>query len=89
MNRWYLRNLKRLQEANIPLNIEGISTDISLQSFELIEKDVIRTFPYEKGFDRKILTELLIKFESLEPKIGYVQGMNYLMAALLFHAGSE
>jgi len=56
-----------------------------------IKKDVERTFQTNAYFrDREVqraLGRLLLAYAHYEPQIGYVQGMNFIAAALLYHAG--
>ena len=56
-----------------------------------IHKDSIRTFPKSKFFQKiddgnAILERILINFSKYDPKIGYVQGMNFIAASLLYHS---
>lgn len=54
-----------------------------------IELDLTRTFPENSYFSSdlgaEVLNRALNKFANLMPNPGYVQGMNYIMAALLWH----
>lgn len=54
-----------------------------------IELDLKRTFPDEAYFNGKIgengLRRVLTAFCKYDPNLGYVQGMNYIVAALLWH----
>jgi len=56
-----------------------------------IKKDVERTFQTSAYFrDREVqraLGRVLLAYAQYEPQIGYVQGMNFIAAALLYHAG--
>jgi len=55
------------------------------------KKDIARTFPGNKYFTEetgalKSLERVLNAFANYEPGIGYVQGMNFIAASLLYHA---
>jgi len=56
-----------------------------------IEKDIYRTNPDWKYLNQeigggKILGRILITFSKYDPIMGYVQGMNFIAASLLYHA---
>ena len=56
------------------------------KDIEQIEKDVYRTFVYEKDKTEKniyILRQLLIALNNLNENIGYCQGLNFLVAFIL------
>lgn len=76
----------------------------SLQYKELLElaeeasstmrKDLSRTFPAAKFFvnggeGQEQLKRILTAYAVYDSKVGYVQGMNFIAAALLFHASEE
>lgn len=75
--------------SDIPL-AKGVSE-------EVIQKDITRTFPNHPFFETSqyglygqyALYRVLCKFSSLYPKIGYCQGMNYIIGFLLMISGSK
>ena len=75
-------------KSQIP-GLDSKSSDI-LQ----IKRDLNRSFPncpyYAKDSAGQIILErLLISICKYDPKIGYVQGMNYVMGSLLYHCSEE
>lgn len=75
--------------SEIPI-IKNVSEDVIL-------KDINRTFPNHPFFDQAqfglfgqyALYRVLGKFSSMYPKVGYCQGMNYIVGFLLMISGSE
>lgn len=58
----------------------------------MISMDVGRTFPdtpFFKGSGQKHLERVLRAYAVFDPAVGYVQGMNFLAAALLYHSTAE
>lgn len=58
---------------------------------EQVKKDLGRTFPLrryfcDRGAGQRALERILVTFAKYDPRVGYVQGMNFLAGALLFHA---
>ena len=85
-------------QAKIPENSEQLylnllkvhyDKEILINSKRQIELDIPRTFshnPYfSKGEGCIFLQRLLYAFIKYNPKLGYVQGMNYIAASLLYH----
>lgn len=71
------------------IKLENTENDINQ-----IQRDLGRTFPGcpfydENGPGQKILERILISLCKYDPKIGYVQGMNFIVGALLFHCSEE
>ena len=74
--------------SEIPI-IKNVSEDVIL-------KDINRTFPNHPFFDQAqyglygqyALYRVLGKFSSMYPKVGYCQGMNYIVGFLLMVSGS-
>ena len=63
-----------------------ISLKKNSKDIEQIEKDIYRTFVYEEDkTEKKIsaLRELLLALNNLNEKIGYVQGINFIVALIL------
>lgn len=56
---------------------------------EAIEKDLDRTVPAMKGEKKESLRRVLRALASFLHEIGYVQGLNYVAATLLYHVSSE
>lgn len=59
-----------------------------------IKRDLGRTFPkceyFAEGREGQPLMErILATFSKYDPKIGYVQGMNFIVGALLYHCSEE
>lgn len=54
-----------------------------------IDKDLDRTFPYDKSFSRLQLKEILLAYSYRNPNIGYCQGLNFVVALLLSFGFSE
>ena len=58
-------------------------------SVRQIELDLKRTYPDEDYFNTKegenSLRRVLVAYCKYDPNLGYVQGMNYIVAALLWH----
>jgi len=51
-----------------------------------IEKDITRTYGLAAFLDRAVLRRILTVWSIFDPKVGYVQGMNFIVGSLLFHA---
>lgn len=74
---------------NIPLDRQMIDS--------VIIKDVHRTFPEHKYFDKKFfgyygqyaLLRVLAKFSSAYPDVGYCQGMNFVVGFMLIVSGGN
>ena len=56
---------------------------------EAIEKDLDRTLPAMKGEKKDALRRILRALASFQHEIGYVQGLNYVAATLLYHVHCE
>jgi len=59
-----------------------------------IKRDLNRTFPHCEFFTepengQELLERVLMTFTKYDPKIGYVQGMNFIVGALLYHSCEE
>lgn len=59
-----------------------------------IKRDLNRTFPHsmfysDPGPGQEQLERILVTFLKYDPKIGYVQGMNFIVGALLYHCAEE
>ena len=54
-----------------------------------IEKDLDRTVPAMRGENKESLRRVLHAVAAFSSEIGYVQGLNYLAATLLYHVQSE
>jgi len=57
-----------------------------------VEKDLPRTQPYHQTFQMQeyqdSLREVLLGYARIDPEVGYVQGMNFIAAGLVYHARS-
>ncbi|CAG9315019.1 unnamed protein product [Blepharisma stoltei] len=80
-------NGKELYTTLIQISLETPSLNSSVRQIEL---DANRTFPeneYFTGGDGKVvLKRLLTAFSKYNQTIGYVQGMNFIAATLLWHS---
>ena len=59
-----------------------------------LRKDLNRTFPGSKFFSSESdgqtqLQHILHAYSCYDPKVGYVQGMNFIAGSLLYHASEE
>jgi hypothetical protein len=70
-----------------------LDTPVDCRNFEMsrhqIELDLMRTYPdeaYFSGTGKGALRRVLIAFAKYDPSLGYVQGMNFIAAALLWHS---
>ncbi|CAG9331521.1 unnamed protein product [Blepharisma stoltei] len=68
------------------IQLEGPNFNHSRQQIDL---DVQRTFPdvdyFSHGIGRPVLRRVLLAFAKYNPNLGYVQGMNFIVAVLLWH----
>ena len=80
--RWEVWKAALSFELNVPENM-----NINPEFLSLIEKDVERTFPFHPFFNEpqniSSLKNVLIGVASLNPELGYCQGMNYVAGILL------
>lgn len=53
------------------------------KSVKQIEKDLNRTFPGDKSFNKQELKDILITYSYRNPNVGYCQGLNFIVALLL------
>jgi len=86
-----------LSKCGPPRNADEIYQDLLESNFETpqylasvkqIELDLNRTFPDENYFSNKskgkeALRRVLLAFSKYDHVLGYVQGMNFIVAALL------
>jgi Rab-GTPase-TBC domain len=90
---WRVAQWEKL--SDFPADGEKIYSELieiqkTAQSSEIhqIDLDLDRTFPYIKYFDDKrklALRRILVCISLYEPLVGYVQGMNFLVGAILWH----
>ncbi len=64
------------------------------QDWVQIQRDLNRSFPNcplfaENKAGQRQLERVLMTFTKYDPKIGYVQGMNFIVGALLYHCSEE
>jgi Rab-GTPase-TBC domain len=96
------RAKKWCELANLPENSEAFylnllkinfDKEVLSQSNRQIELDIPRTFSdytyFAKGSGIVILQRILYAFIKYNPKLGYVQGMNYIAASLLYHCSES
>ena len=63
--------------------------DRSHATIKQIDKDIERTFPNDKGFDKVQLRNILEAYATRNPNVGYCQGINFIVAVLLKCGFSE
>ena len=67
-----------------------LETDQFADSIKQIDLDLARTYPdepyFSKGSGQIALRRCLLAFSKYDMKLGYVQGMNFIMASLLWHS---
>lgn len=71
-----------------------VSDSSFLASWNLIQLDSLRTFPEEPYFEEnspgcQALKNVLSTFVKYDPMLGYVQGMNFITASLIWHSTEE
>jgi len=81
----------RAEETYNSLLLATVETKDHRDNLHQIELDLSRTYPDEPYFEtagegRRVLKRLLTAFSNYDPGMGYVQGMNFIAAALLWHA---
>ncbi|OMJ84266.1 hypothetical protein SteCoe_14689 [Stentor coeruleus] len=87
-----------LKYLNFPRDAENVYHNLLRSSLDLqefsnsvrqIELDLKRTYPDEVYFNTKegedSLRRVLVAYCKYDPNLGYVQGMNYIVGALLWH----
>eukprot|EP00921_Rhytidocystis_pertsovi_P000954 GHVQ01001648.1.p1 GENE.GHVQ01001648.1~~GHVQ01001648.1.p1 ORF type:complete len:987 (-),score=113.87 GHVQ01001648.1:365-3325(-) len=61
--------------------------------YNAVLMDIGRTYPsvefYKVGFGQELLRRVLNAYAFYDPEVGYVQGMNFLAAILLWHCSDE
>ena len=89
VSRW-LNNQSHCAEEYEALVESFIDAPRFLESVRQIDLDVTRTYPEEPYFSSQAgqmaLRRCLIAFSKYDLELGYVQGMNFIMASLLWHA---
>lgn len=94
------RRLQEWAEKCVPQHGERTYTNLLISTVDTkdhrsnlhqVEIDLSRTYPDEPYFSegsagRAALRRLLTAFSTYDPALGYVQGMNFIAAALLWHA---
>jgi len=91
---WISKKYKTNEFGYLKATYEKILSENKLVDIEYarqIQKDLPRTSPQNKYFAEgspgiKSLENVLNTFAKYDPQIGYVQGMNFIAASLLFHA---
>ena len=89
---WVRACLPRRAEATYSsLLLTSVDTKEHGENLHQIEIDLSRTYPDEPYFSatgegRGVLRQMLTAFSNYDPSMGYVQGMNFIAAALLWHA---
>lgn len=89
---WFLQNYRMEEMDYLVRKYEELVNHENFDEkvYEQIMKDIPRTFPHKEYFkeDQESLPKLerILKAISLfDPQLGYVQGMNFLGGAFLFH----
>lgn len=75
---------------------------INKEDLKQIDRDINRTFPHSSYFyayESKVkhrglktmhdVLTMFVKFDSIEQKCGYVQGMNFIAGEFCYHASAE
>ena len=67
---------------------------IDRKNYLQIKRDLNRTYPNSKYFSeggqgQKSMENVLIAFSKYDTQVGYVQGMNFLAGALVYHCSEE
>lgn len=78
-------------EIKLQMIFSGKESKKNLNKRDMIQKDVCRTFQKTPYFCEQPTQELLetILFDlTKDIEVGYVQGMNYIAAAVIFHCGN-
>jgi Rab-GTPase-TBC domain len=70
-------------------NIKQLSSSVDTRSIKQIEKDVNRTFPGDRTFDKQELRNVLVAYSIRNPNVGYCQGLNFVVATILSLEFSE
>jgi hypothetical protein len=81
---FYPENISEIYSNLLKQESSARSSDI-----HQIDLDIDRTFPSQKFFgsaDKASLRRILISISLYDPSVGYVQGMNFLAGAILWHA---
>ncbi len=81
---------QRGEEIYQNLLLTAVDTKEHIDNLHQIELDLGRTYPDEPYFGetgegREVLKRMLTAFSNYDPVMGYVQGMNFIAAALLWH----
>lgn len=64
------------------------------ENVQQIKKDLSRTYPTckyfaEQGPGQRAMENVLLAYAKYDTQVGYVQGMNFVVAALLYHCSEE
>lgn len=82
------------KNREVYLNLLGITNNISGSELQ-IKLDINRTFPNQAIFEtregegQQSLSRVLLAFSKYDNKIGYVQGMNFIVGSFLLHCSEE
>ena len=68
--------------------------DSKCSDWQQIKRDLNRSFPQcplfaDGSIGQQQLERVLMTFTKYDPNIGYVQGMNFIVGALLYHSNEE
>lgn len=76
------------EESYIAILDTPVDCQIFAMSQHQIDLDLLRTYPdeaYFAGQGKAALRRVLLAYAKYDPSLGYVQGMNFIVAALLWH----
>mmetsp|Transcript_28410 Transcript_28410/g.50566 ORF Transcript_28410/g.50566 Transcript_28410/m.50566 type:complete len:300 (-) Transcript_28410:434-1333(-) len=83
----------RIKQASVEVYTAILETPVDCQTFMMsqhqIDLDLLRTYPDEEYFSgqgKAALRRVLLALAKYDPSLGYVQGMNFIVAALLWHS---
>lgn len=81
---------------------ESLDPSMSTEDIKQIEKDINRTFPHSSYFYSSHAKDkhrglqnmydvliMFVKFDSIDKKCGYVQGMNFIAGEFTYHSCAE
>ncbi|KAK2195427.1 bifunctional Rab-GTPase-TBC domain/Rab-GTPase-TBC domain superfamily [Babesia duncani] len=88
-------HLVKILEQKITIDkVEMCVADVVLgkTTMNAIALDVRRTYPsllYFSGYGRRVLRRILMAYAFFDPQVGYVQGLNFIVAHVLWHSLEE
>ena len=71
------------------LSLDDKQEELAYGSEHQIELDLNRTIFYKQNQNRSSLQNVLLAYSRYDSTIGYVQGMNHIVYALMIHCSEE